>query len=498
MILAPRSLWWIAWLLPPLLVFGVTPTLAETPERDAKPVASEPIWVGQTAPPPSATGLPPAPLPPPASEPLVPRQPGRAPELHSKRSASSALSGSAPSALSDLAPLALSDLERIALECNPTLVQARMAVRAAEGNYVQAGLYPNPALGYIADEVGNDGGAGFQGGQVEQELVTRGKLRLGRTIAGYEIAQARSAFEAQRQRVLNDVRAAYYEALVAQKMVEVNEQLVRIGQQGVEAAEKLWAAQEVSRADLLQAQIEAETARLNLVEAQQALQAAWRRLAAVLGRPDLAPAPLAGDLEKDLPTFDWQETLSRLWAQSPELAQARLGVERARWELARQEAMRVPNLTVAAAVKNDTVSHYTVTDLQVNLPIPLFDRNQGRILRAQADLAAAQHEVRRVELSLYGRLADAFEQYATARRRVEVYATTILPYARASLDLVAAGYREGEFGYLNLLTAQRTYFGVSLDYLRSLREFRLRCVELEGLLLRGGLEKVEGPEPSVD
>jgi cobalt-zinc-cadmium efflux system outer membrane protein len=81
---------------------------------------------------------------------------------------------------------------------------------------------------------------------------------------------------------------------------------------------------------------------------------------------------------------------------------------------------------------------------------------------------------------------------------VETYTKTILPNAQKSLDLIRIGYREGEFGYLNLLTAQRTYFGVSLDHLRNLREFRSRCVELEGMLLRGGLEKVERPEPSVD
>jgi cobalt-zinc-cadmium efflux system outer membrane protein len=394
--------------------------------------------------------------------------------------------------------LTLDDLERIALESNPTLVQASMAVQAAQGNYVQAGLYPNPTIRYIADEVGNDGGQGFQGGGVAQEIVTAGKLRLGRAVASHEVVQARLVWETQRRRVLNDVRAGYYDVLLAQKMIEVNEQLLRIGEEGVKATEKLRAAQEVSRADVLQAQIEAESARLNLVEARNFLLSAWRRLAAVLGRPEMDLTPLVGDVEKDLPAFDWKDTLDQVWVQSPELAHARAGIERAQCELARQYAMRVPNLGVGAVVKYDTVSRYTVADVGLSLPLPLFDRNQGRILRAQADLAAARNEVRRVELSLYDRLAAAFEQYATARQRVETYTKTILPNAQKSLDLIRIGYREGEFGYLSLLTAQRTYFGVNLDHLRNLREFRSRCVELEGMLLRGGLEEVKRPDPSVD
>ena len=407
--------------------------------------------------------------------------------------------GTAPRRKSDSrSALTLDDLEQVALESNPTLVQASMAVQAAQGNYLQAGLYPNPVIGYVGDEIGNDGGQGFQGAGVAQEIVTAHKLRLGRAVASHEVQQARLVWETQRRRVLNDVRAGYYDMLVAQKMIQVNEQLVRIGDEGVRATEKLRAAQEVGRADVLQAQIEAESARLNLVEARNLLSSAWRRLAAVLGRPEMDPTPLAGEVEKDLPAFDWKETLDQLWAQSPELALARAGVDRAECELARQRAMRVPNLEVGGVVKYDTVSHYTVADVEFGLPLPLFDRNQGRILRAQADLVAARHELRRVELGLQDRLASAFEQYATARQRVETYTKTILPHAQKSLDLIQVGYREGEFGYLNLLTAQRTYFGVSLDHLRNLRELRSRCVELEGMLLRGGLEKVERPEPSVD
>ena len=63
-----------------------------------------------------------------------------------------------------------------------------------------------------------------------------------------------------------------------------------------------------------------------------------------------------------------------------------------------------------------------------------------------------------------------------------------------SLDLVASGYRQGQFDYLTLLTAQRTYFRVNLAYLESLRQFHTSRVAIEGLLLSGGLQKGGGAE----
>ena len=386
--------------------------------------------------------------------------------------------------------LTLGDLEQIALESNPTLVQARMAVRGAQGEYLQAGLYPNPTIGYAGADVGLDGTSGQQGAVLGQEFVTAGKLRLGRAVAGWEVQQARHGWEAQRLRVLNDVRAGYYEVLLAQRMIKLNEELVRIAEQCAEVTEKL-APIVVSQVDVLQAQIEAETVALGLNEAQNHHRGAWRRLAAVLGRPEMEPVPLAGDVDGQLPAFSWQDSLARLLSQSPELADARAGVERAHCQVAHQCAQRVPNVEVELGAKYDETGWVTLADVGVSLPLPLFDRNQGNIVKAQADLIAAQKEVRRVELDLCDRLASTFEQYAIAQRQAETYAGTILPHAEALLEKTRIGYREGEFGYLTLLTAQRTYSGVRLDYLTRLSEFWARSVEIEGMLLTGGLE---GPE----
>jgi cobalt-zinc-cadmium efflux system outer membrane protein len=366
-----------------------------------------------------------------------------------------------------------------------------MAVQAAEGRYHQAGLYPNPSMEYIADEIGNDGSEGLQGGGFSQEIVTRGKLRLGRAVAGHEIEGARHGWEAQQRRVLNDVRAGYYEVLLAQKMIEVNEELVGIGDKGVQVIEKLRAEKEVSKVDVLQARIEADMTRLRLTEARNDHRAAWRQLVAVLGRPDMEPRPLAGEVDTGLPQLDWETTIARILAQSPELAQAGAAVERARCDLALQCANRIPNFEVGSAVKQDTGSGYTVVDVGLSVPLPLFNRNQGNIIAAQANLISAQKEIQRVELDLRDRLAIAFGCYANARRQAETFSKSVLPNAKESLDKTREGYLAGEFGYVTLLTAQRTYFGVSLDYLNSLRELWARSIELEGLLLSGGLQPPE-------
>src|SRR5437016_3130459 len=58
-----------------------------------------------------------------------------------------------------VAPLSLPDLEKMALYRNPTLAQAAAQVGASHGKALQAGLYPNPVVGYTSDQIGAEGKA---------------------------------------------------------------------------------------------------------------------------------------------------------------------------------------------------------------------------------------------------------------------------------------------------------------------------------------------------
>jgi outer membrane protein, heavy metal efflux system len=91
-------------------------------------------------------------------------------------------------------------------------------------------------------------------------------------------------------------------------------------------------------------------------------------------------------------------------------------------------------------------------------------------------------------MGLQQRLAVVFEQYETAHQQVQKYTQNILPNAQESLNLVRSGYQQGEFNYLMLLTAQRTYFQTNLAYLDALHDLRTATTALEGNLLSDSLQ----------
>jgi outer membrane protein, heavy metal efflux system len=384
--------------------------------------------------------------------------------------------------------MTLADIEGMALANNPTLARASARIQAAQGQWTQVGLPPNPTAGYLATEIGNEGRAGQQGGFVSQEFVTGGKLRLSREVATHEIRQAEQQFAAQRYRVLNDARINFYDVLIAQRKIEIAQELAAVSERGLKAAEDFLKAKEGSRVDLLQANIETNSARIVFESARNDYVAAWRRLTAVIGLPEIQPTPLNGDFREAIPEILFDDAMHRLLASSPELAAVQTSVDRAQAAVSRAHAEAIPNIEAQVSVQHDNATGYNITGVQVGVPIPLFNRNQGGERRADAELAAAQNDLRRAQLDLHHRLATVYQQYVNSRHQVDVYSKSILPDAEASLNLVGNGYRQGEFNYLILLTAQRTYFQTQMAYLESLKQLRSSAVQIDGLLLTDSLK----------
>ena len=391
----------------------------------------------------------------------------------------------------DSGSLSLADLEDIALRRNPGLARASAEVDAARGHWLQVGLRPNPTVGYLGEEIGNEDSAGMHGAFASQEFVRGGKLALNRRVAGQQLQKAEYRLESQRYRVLTDVRGAYYEVLAAQRGVELSTELARVADEASETAEQVFRGRQTSRFEPLQAGIEARQMGIVLQTAKNRHATAWRGLAAVVGEPDMPTARLVGDLNDSLPEYNFEESLGNLLVQSPQLAAAWADVERARWAIERAAAEPVPNVEVEATVAYDTASDDTWAGVQVGLPLPLHDRNQGEIAKSVAELRAAEANVNRLKLWLHERLAVAFERYDNARYQAGVYAESILPDAQDALNLANLGYREEELDYLSVLTAQRQYTHANLAYLDALREVRASAVVIEGLLLSGSLEENE-------
>lgn len=394
-------------------------------------------------------------------------------------------------------PLSLADLEAIALGNNPTLAQAAAQVRASRGAALEAGLYPNPIIGYEAEQIGAEGTAGeFQGGFVQQTIVTAGKLRLSRAKYSQEAYEAQILAMGQQLVVLNGVRMRFYEVLADQRMVQLRRELLLNAEENLRTTREMFNTGLANESDVLLAEVEVNRAQIDLADEENSLVAAWQHLASVIGMPELQLAPLAGQLEPEAAALEWEPSLAMLLRDSPEIQAARAHVVHDQITVQRERVQPVPDIRVTASTGyNFETQNAVAGQVQIGLNVPLWDRNQGTIMQARADLARSQAEVRRLELVLQQRLADQFRRYRTASLATKLYREANIPKVTKAYEIQLDMYKKRRVAWPEVVELQRNLFHVKSEYTRTVLDLRNTEVAITGLLMVDGLNAPPSPRP---
>ena len=393
--------------------------------------------------------------------------------------------------------LTLRQLEDMALANNPTVQQAQAGVDAARGRARQAGAWPNPTVGYVGEEIapGEIIQRGAHGVFVDQTVVLGRKLRLNRNIFEREVEQAESVQERQQLRIASSVRTLFYDVLTTERRVDVLERLAQLATEAVQISRQLYNVGAADQPDVLESNVEARRAQLDVTAAKNELTSVRLQLAALVGDMSVSARPLVGSIEEAIPELERDATVRMLVERSPEIRAAHAAVERARAVVASARRQPFPDLFVRGGM------HYNRERLEVGVTavgwqgfaeagvrIPLFNRSQGLVAAARADEIHAEAERRRLEFDLQSRVAGVFSQYLTALRASEVYRGEIIPQAEQAYRLYLARYREMAAAYPQVLIAQRTLFQMTAAYFDNLEEAWRAGLRLQGFLVGEGLE----------
>src|SRR5436309_9676291 len=397
--------------------------------------------------------------------------------------------------------ITLEQVQKIANESNPTLRQAEAEIRAAKARQQQSGLYPNPTVAYTGDEIrGGSVGGGKQGFFVQQTVVTGGKLSLSREVFGKDVKLAEMEAEEQKMRVQSAVKMAFLRVLAAQELLDARRDMAAIAQDATETQRGLMNTGQADETELLEAEVESQRMRMTARMQDNTLREEWRSLAAVIGQPDLPLTTVAGDLEKGWPEVNEEETVEAIAKESPGVRIADVAEARAQTVLGRARREAIPDVQVRAGME---YNHELLGSVpfakgwegiaEVAVQIPLFNRNQGNVTAAQADIERAGQEKKRIALTLRERAASAVDQYANARLMASQYRDEMLPLAKKAYGLMVEKYGQMLASYPRVLDARRKLYELQIEYIAALESVWTNGIALQGYLLTDGLEAPARP-----
>ena len=361
-----------------------------------------------------------------------------------------------------------------AMERHPSLAAAWHEIKAREGAVHQAGMFPNPTLYGEVEEFGGSGdfsGTNAMSSRVgiSQEIPMGGQIsrRVQVGQAQMNIAELKQA--AQTLALRTDVKRRFLQVYVLQEQLKLEQDTVQLVQALTDAVAKRVAAGEASPLD----------------EAKVAVELASSRIGVGRARRELGNSPKFSEVRANYPAImevPPENELLALIEFNPNYRILEQEVAQASAVLDLTQAEAWSNIEIGGGIQrfNETDDHAFF--LEVSIPIPLFDRNQGGIQeakqtqnRAAKELAAGLLELKTTLIETSGRLRSAQEAFFTMQN-------TVMPAAEEAFLAVQKAYQVGEQDYLELVEAQRTQLESQRELLELFAQVQGLRAELDALI----------------
>ena len=392
-----------------------------------------------------------------------------------------------PSAKStDIIRLSLDETIGLFLRQNLDLLTAKYGIESKKSQEVTARLFPNPVVfigtlsSYTQGRTLSNGGQLF--GQVQQLIELAGKRGYRIESAGFGTQSAEADFENVVRQVGFTVKDAYYRVQLAQRRLALAEENRDRFSRILEINTIRFKKGYIAEVDLIRIRLQVIDFQSQVIQSHQDIETARADLRQLLR---LSPA-IDLDLTTDLVFKRLDPDIKRLRTVAvevrPDVRARRALFSQREAELKLAKAYRIPDVTVGAgyAIQGsrgpDNPGQVAVN---LGLPLPLFNRNQGGIRQAEVGVQTAEADLDKTLNQVENQVDTAYRNLIQSRKLVEAFLGGVLDDARSTLTIVERAYVRGGATLLDLLDAARTSRTIQQNYIEALFNYQRNVFQLE-------------------
>jgi len=381
-------------------------------------------------------------------------------------------------------PLTLDQAVAHALAHNRDLLAGALGAEAARGRVEQAGLRPNPALEASAQTdllTGNNGARKLDLG-LTQAIPLGNRQREAQAVARVGIGAASAALADRRRLLVGAVTKLYVELLALDQQVELRERLIKINSRFAELARSRAKSGEISvievnAALLEQAKLEQE--RINLLIEHTTRLQNLKSLLGIVPEEDLA---IAGELSAFTQALSASADGDKSTWNRPDLRVAALAIEQVEAEQRLAQVEAKGDLTVGATYGYDRGAGSGADHLlgaKISLPLPLRNRNQGRLRELRAERTRVQRELEALEFRVTSEVATARQRAEQSRKILEGYLAAVLPLGEEAERNLLAAYQQGQVPLFQVIQAQQQRLALETGAVSARTAYATALAELE-------------------
>jgi cobalt-zinc-cadmium efflux system outer membrane protein len=372
----------------------------------------------------------------------------------------------------------------MALQHNHNMLAARTTIQQSQAEEITGNLRPDPTLlgdaeylspthlntDYLNNSSEFDLGISY--------LFERGKKRQHRLLAAKDITAQTRSLVADNERSLSfSVASLFVGAQLAESTLELADKDLKSFQRTVDISETTYKAGAISEDDYLKIKLQLLQFETDFQQALLAKAQALSDLRQLLGYESVSEDyDVAGPFDYQPLKGNVEDLQLKALQNRPDLRAAQQGVTAAKSQYELQKAIGKRDVT---GQMNYTHSGGVNTaSLFGSIQLPIFDRNQGEILRASYAITQAQEQEKATSGQSLTDVRDAYESLRTNDKVVTLYRSGYLDVAQKDRDISEYAYRRGAASLLNFLDAERSYRATQLAYRQALASYLLALEQL--------------------
>jgi len=375
----------------------------------------------------------------------------------------------------------------LAVAHNHALKATRTMILQNQAQEITANLRPNPTLSFDSQFLPIFSPSEFSSNNLSQVqqfdlgvgyLFERGHKRQRRLQAAKDATAVTTAQVSDDERTLVfDVAQQFVSVLLAESTLQLALLDLKSFQDTVDVSALQYKAGYISEGDYLKIKLQLLQFQTDVSSAKLARVQALIGLRESLGY-DAVPADydVVGDLSYEPVHLKLEDLQLKALQNRPDYHAAELGVIAAQSQIALAKANAKQD--VNASVSYTHVSGENTASFFANIGIPIFDRNQGEILRTRYALTQAQESQASSSDTVLSDVSDAYEALRSNEEIVQLYTSGYLKEAQDSRDISEYAYKRGATSVLEFLDAERSNRAAQVAYRQALASYMTALEQL--------------------
>ncbi len=387
---------------------------------------------------------------------------------------------------SSVVRLSIAEAQALFLRQNVDLLIAKYGIDYTKGQQITARLFPNPvaSLGtlssYTQGRTLSNSGQLF--GQVQQLFELAGKRGYRIESAGFGTQSAEAGFEDAVRQLGFTLKDAYYRVQRGQRRLTLAEENRDRFSRILDVNTIRFKKGYIAEVDLIRIRLQVVDFQSQVIQAIQEAETAKADLRQLLRLSPATQVELTTELEYRRVDPDIGKLRLTAMDARPDIRVKRLTSAQREADLKLAMAYRVPDVTIGAgyAVQGPQgPDNPGQVALNVGVPLPLFNRNQGGIMQAEVAVQTAQADLTKTINQVENQVDVSYKTLVQSRRLVEAYLGGILDDARSTFTIVEHAYERGGATIIDLLDAARTSRTIQQNYIEALFNYQYNLFQLE-------------------